>query len=89
MPPTQPSGRRPGLLSFGCFCLVACLFAGFPSASAESTMQAVLQLQLMGPALRASQGRQGRGLLLLGKHSPQLPRTRRCPKRARLSSGDR
>lgn len=33
-----------------------CLFAGFPSASAESTMRAGLQLQLMGPALAAARG---------------------------------
>lgn len=63
------------------FCLFACLFAGFPSASAESTMRAVLQLQLMGPALCMSQGREGRRLLLV-KHRLQLPRTRRRPERA-------
>lgn len=39
-----------------CLFVCVCVFAVFPSASAESTMRAVLQLQLMGPALRLSQG---------------------------------
>lgn len=63
------------------FYLFACLFAGFPGASAESTMRAVLQLQLTGPVPRMSQGREGSRLLLV-KHRLQLPGTRRCPRRA-------
>lgn len=51
----SPRGRCWGVCGLDAL-LGFCLFAGFPSSSAESTMRAELQLQLMGPALAGARG---------------------------------